>query len=183
MNNMGKLHNVCESGDIETVKSLIFDGNINEKNNIEYTPLHYACFYGHCEIAELLIRHGANINEKNICGNTPLHFACRNRYYGIAHLLISHGANINDKNFYEHTQLEEECNVGNFHMAKFLLANNANISITKNKETLIMIARKHGHTNVTELLEKEIKKRIYILSLILQHDVLKHHVIRKFNLL
>lgn len=52
-------------------------------------PLHNACSYGHFEVTEMLIKHGANVNANDLWAFTPLHeaasksrvdvcFVCRN---------------------------------------------------------------------------------------------------------
>lgn len=38
-------------------------------------PLHNACSYGHFEVAELLVKHGANVNVADLWKFTPLHEA------------------------------------------------------------------------------------------------------------
>ena len=38
-------------------------------------PLHNACSYGHFEVTELLIKHGANVNAMDLWQFTPLHEA------------------------------------------------------------------------------------------------------------
>ena len=64
--------------------------------NIGFTPLHYASFRGHKELAKLLIDHGANPNAADTrVGRTPLHFAVNSRRKETAQLLIEHGADIN----------------------------------------------------------------------------------------
>jgi tankyrase len=36
-------------------------------------PLHNACSYGHFEVTELLINHGAHVNAMDLWQFTPLH--------------------------------------------------------------------------------------------------------------
>ena len=61
------------SGNIEAVKQHLDAGaNVNAKNDEDGTPLHFATFHGHKEIAELLIANGADVNAKNNYGDTPL---------------------------------------------------------------------------------------------------------------
>jgi tetratricopeptide (TPR) repeat protein len=46
-----------------------------DKNNLNCTALHWACKFGHLNIARLLILHGASVNKIDDDGNTPLHLA------------------------------------------------------------------------------------------------------------
>ena len=55
-------------------------------------PLHNACSYGHFEVTELLIRHGANVNAMDLWQFTPLHEAASKGRNEVCSLLLSHGA-------------------------------------------------------------------------------------------
>ena len=50
--------------------------------------LHNACSYGHLEVAELLIQHGANVNAVDVWKYTPLHEAASKGKYDICRLLL-----------------------------------------------------------------------------------------------
>lgn len=72
------LTQACRGGDLATVKAhlAIETTNVNETvPQIEYTPLHYAVFYGHLEIVELLLAHGAAVDAKTSTGLSALHIA------------------------------------------------------------------------------------------------------------
>jgi len=72
-----------------------------------FTPLHYAAWNGHKEVAELLIAKGADVNAKvAIWGRTPLHFAAWNGHKEVAELLIENGAEVNAKDNYGRTPLD-----------------------------------------------------------------------------
>lgn len=65
-----------------------------------WTPLHLASFFGHREIVDLLLDHGAEIDarsrsERFARDNTPLHAAAANRQTGVAEMLIERGADFN----------------------------------------------------------------------------------------
>lgn len=45
---------------------------MNERDNLNWLPIHEACNYGHLELVELLIRYGAKVNDL-IGPITPLH--------------------------------------------------------------------------------------------------------------
>lgn len=51
-------------------------------------PLHNACSYGHYEVAELLVIHGAVINVADLWKFTPLHEAAAKGKYDICKLLL-----------------------------------------------------------------------------------------------
>lgn len=58
------------------------------------TALHLACFYGHEEAVECLLRAGADPRARahNERGSTPLDEAASSRQLSIIHLLLAHGA-------------------------------------------------------------------------------------------
>ena len=66
-----------DEGNIEAVKQHLDTGtNVNVKDGVGTTPLHYAAKEGHKEIVELLINKGAHMNVKeNLFGYTPLDLA------------------------------------------------------------------------------------------------------------
>ena len=178
------LHHACGLGFYITAELLTSHGaNLDETNNNGDTPLHLACCNMHYEIAKLLITYRANVDVQNNNGDTPLHLVCREMHYEMVKLLTHHNANTNVKDNHGNTPLHITCHKGNFDMAKLLFINiEANINVKNdNKETPIMIARQNKHAYIVILLEKELKKRIYILSLIINNDVLKHYIIRKID--
>lgn len=72
-----ELISASKSGDIAKVKALlgydlpehkrtIFDVNTGSNWDEKYTPLHYAAFYGHLEIAKILIERGADVNSRDV---------------------------------------------------------------------------------------------------------------------
>lgn len=61
-------------------------------------PLHNGCSYGHYEVTELLVKHGANVNVADLWKFTPLHEAAAKGKYEIVKLLLKHGADPSKKN-------------------------------------------------------------------------------------
>jgi len=55
-------------------------------------PLHNACSYGHYEVAEMLIAHGASVNASDFWRFTPLHEASFKSRARVCRLLLRHGA-------------------------------------------------------------------------------------------
>ncbi|TSO98516.1 Tankyrase-1 [Bagarius yarrelli] len=69
-----------------------------ETSTLGLVPLHNACSYGHYEVAELLVRHGASVNVADLWKFTPLHEAAAKGKYEICKLLLKHGADPSKKN-------------------------------------------------------------------------------------
>lgn len=64
---------------------------INRKKYDSYSglvPLHNACSYGHYEVTELLVKHGASVNVADLWKFTPLHEAAAKGKYEIVRLLL-----------------------------------------------------------------------------------------------
>lgn len=71
---------------------------INEKNKLGSTALMWACEYGHRDLAELLLDHGASIDEKDKYGNTALLGSSMNYFTDVVELLLKRRANVDLKN-------------------------------------------------------------------------------------
>ena len=79
-------------GNIEAVKQHLAAGADVNAKRYGWTPLHYAVYYGHKEIAELLIAKSADVNARTKSdGDTPLDFSIRNKHTETTDLLRKHG--------------------------------------------------------------------------------------------
>jgi len=113
--------NAVQKGDIKAVKQYLdAGGDVNAKNSVGFTPLHYAAHEGHMEIAELLITNSADVNEKVSGGRTPLHRAASLGHKEIAELLIANGADVNAKEGNGRTPLNEAARWGHNEVADLL---------------------------------------------------------------
>jgi len=102
------LYQAVADGNIEQVKLLISKGyDVNAKNKLMRTALHYASEKGHTEVARLLISHGAYVNATNSDARKPLHYAAMRGDKQTVELLLSKGADINAKDRYGSTPLFE----------------------------------------------------------------------------
>ena len=82
----------AETGNIEAVKQHLVAGtDVNAKDDIGRTPLHWSTVFGKNEIVELLMAEGADINAKSDGGRTPLDWAIRSNATETADLLRKHG--------------------------------------------------------------------------------------------
>jgi hypothetical protein len=66
--------------------------DVHAKSNGGWTPLHYACLYGHAEVVKVLLEKGANVHAKTNSGWTPLHSAYSYGHHDIAAMLRAKGA-------------------------------------------------------------------------------------------
>lgn len=55
-------------------------------------PLHNSSSYGHFEVTELLVKHGANVNAKDLWAFTPIHEAASKNRVEVCSLLLSEKA-------------------------------------------------------------------------------------------
>lgn len=75
-------------------------GAVRAYSHDGWTALHLAAFFGHREVAALLIDRGADVNARSRSTrfareNTPLHAAAANRQVAVAELLVARGADVN----------------------------------------------------------------------------------------
>jgi ankyrin repeat protein len=78
--------------DIEVVKQHLAAGtDVNAKNKVGGTPLHFAALEGRKEIVELLITKGAQVNVKSEDGLTPLDRAIKYQRTETVATLRKHG--------------------------------------------------------------------------------------------
>ena len=90
------IHDAAYDGDLAGVQAELDKGaDVNAKNESGVTPLLWAAWKGHKEVAELLIANGADVNSKNDRGMTPLHQAALGGHKEIAELLLANGAGVN----------------------------------------------------------------------------------------
>lgn len=117
----GTLFDAVREGDIDRVRSFISKGtNVNIKNNVSCTPLHYAAEYGHLVVTELLIASSADVNAQTMNYLTPLHMAARRGHYNVVDLLIEKGADIKAKTKKGRTALDYATRSGYMDVVRLL---------------------------------------------------------------
>ncbi|XP_040896234.1 oxysterol-binding protein-related protein 1 isoform X1 [Toxotes jaculatrix] len=93
----------ARNGDLPGIQRLLMSKireqthiNINckgkSKSNLGWTPLHLACYFGHRDVVEELLKAGADVNLPNNIGDTPLHKAAFTGRKEVVMLLLHYDA-------------------------------------------------------------------------------------------
>jgi hypothetical protein len=87
------LHQYVRDHDIANINELLAAGeDINDKDWLGYTPLHWAVYFGYSDLIELLISKGADPNIQSDTGRYSLEIARSMAYPGLEALLRKLGA-------------------------------------------------------------------------------------------
>ncbi len=147
-----ELLTAVRDGNLNEVEDLVSqNANVNTTDIYSWTPLHWATFKDHLEIARFLIKKGADINaaDKGPYGKKPIHVAAENNSKDIIEFFLSKGVGINDTDKQGYTPLHYAAWRGRLEVAKFLIEEYAN-SIFKynNGSTLPCNAPLKNHLHV-----------------------------------
>ncbi len=121
-----------------------------------YTALHLACFFGHPNLAEMLLRYGAdpNARSRNAMSVLPLHSAAAARKQRTIEWLVEYGADVNAAQQGGWTALHEAARQGNVEMAEYLLSKGADPSLrSEDGKTPADLAIEKGHQQVLATLK------------------------------
>ena len=113
-----------------------------------FTPLHLASFFGHPEVAELLLKYHAEVNavSRNTMSVKPLHSAAATRQRRIVELLLENGAEVNAAQHGGWTALHAAADNGDSATAELLLSYGANPAAKSDDgRTPVDMAAAKGH--------------------------------------
>jgi uncharacterized protein len=123
-----------------------------------FQPLGLAAFFGHADVAELLVNRGAPVNSpsRNAMRVMPLHSAIANQRTKIVQLLLDHGADVNAAQADDFTPLHEAAQNGMLDVTQWLLDRGAQVNprLKSNSQTPLALAIEHQHEAVAELLKR-----------------------------
>jgi len=83
--------------------------DMNQGDDHQFSPLHWASKGGHTKIVEMLISRGARIHTTNMGDDTPLHLAAAHGHRDILLMLLKHKADVNFVNEHGNTALHYAC--------------------------------------------------------------------------
>jgi len=143
-----------DRSNLKMVEFLLKHGaDVNAKNSMGETPLHWAAANANPDTAKLLLEHGADVNAKDNMGWTPFHRAAANANPDNAKLLLEHGADVNAKANSGETPLYQTAFYANPDMAKLLLEHGADVNAKTNSgETLFHRAAANANPDMAKLL-------------------------------
>lgn len=95
------IHAAKAGNEAEMRELLAKGGDVNVKDELENTPLHWASYHGHAFVIEMLIEKGADVNAINKLDSTPLHEASKWGNTAVIIALIAKGADVKAKDIRE----------------------------------------------------------------------------------
>ena len=151
----GKINNVIRllARDPDLVNAYAEDG---------FQPLGLACYFGHFDVAEYLVKAGANVNSKsnNNLRAAPIQSAAAGRHHKIVKILLDYGADPNIREQGGFTPLHAAAQNGDEEMIRMLLYRGADLTLTENDgKTALDLAMRAGHERAALLLGEGITKR------------------------
>ena len=152
----GRLNNIIRllAREPELVNAYAEDG---------FQPLGLACYFGHLEAAEYLVKAGASINSpsRNGLKAAPLQSAAAAGHAEIARMLLEHQADPNVRAEGGYTPLHAAAQNGAEAMIRVLLYGGADLGVRSDDgATPLDLARKARHARAVKLLEEGITKRL-----------------------
>ena len=102
------LHEAAATGQLERLRELLTNENINTASPDGFQPLGLACYFGHEEVARYLIEAGADVKlaSENSMQVQPIHAATARRSPAIVRLLLDNGADPNARQQMGYTPLD-----------------------------------------------------------------------------
>ena len=135
---------------------------VSAYNEDGFQPLGLACFFGHIDSAEYLVKAGAPINahSRNDLNAAPIHSAVSGGHRKIAKMLLEHNADPNIREQGGYTPLHAAAENGDEEMIRILLYGGADLMLASTDgKTALDLAMSAGHEKAVLLLGEGVTKR------------------------
>jgi len=110
--------------------------DMNQGDDHQFSPLHWASKGGHLKIVEMLISRGARVHTTNMGDDTPLHLAAAHGHKDVVQILLRHKADVNFVNEHGNSALHYACFWGFTDIAEELIDAGALVAVqNKYQET------------------------------------------------
>ena len=122
-----------------------------------FTPLHLAAFFGHEEVARLLVAKGADpsVVSHSPLGVAPVHSAAAGDHPSLVRLLVDAGADVNARQRGGWMPLHAAAANGDVELVRFLLARGADPDARHDEgKSAADVAAEKGHSAIVEILER-----------------------------
>jgi uncharacterized protein len=132
-----------------------------------FHPLGLACFFGHLEAAEYLVRAGAAVNtpSNNELHATPLQSVVAGGHAPIVRMLLKNGAQPNVRERGGGSPLHAAATNGDTESIQILILAGADLHLRDdNGKRPVELAEEKGHPRAVEILKREITKRFRVPS-------------------
>jgi Ankyrin repeats (3 copies) len=127
--------------------------DVNAKLYKDWTPLHAASYFGHADVAQVLLDCEADINAQSTGKWTPLHLVSHGGHLKVMQLLLERGAALDEQSEYIRTPLYLVSSWGKLEAVRLLLAHGACVNIPGNDGmTPFQEATRRGYRDIAQLL-------------------------------
>ncbi|XP_033613197.1 ankyrin repeat domain-containing protein 29 isoform X5 [Fukomys damarensis] len=144
-------------GNLALLKLLLNSGRVDVdcRDSDGGTALLAASQYGHRQVVETLLKHGANIHDQLYDGATALFLAAQGGYLDVIRLLLSSGAKVNQPRQDGTAPLWIASQMGHSEVVRVMLLRGADRDSTRNDGTTALLkAANKGYNDVIEELLK-----------------------------
>lgn len=140
-------------GDVDEAAELLRTGiDPDQADDDGWTALHAAAVFNHLQIVRDLLHAGADVEARDKGGFTPLLNAAQANVEVVNALLLDTGVEVDARDFSGGTALMDAAEAGSAACVALLLQAGADPLLSCDGETAAMLAKKHGHHAVAELL-------------------------------
>ncbi|XP_046550760.1 ankyrin repeat domain-containing protein 17-like [Haliotis rubra] len=126
------LHCACRGGDVEVVKYILSQNmvDIDSLGHEKKTPVMLAGQYGHKEVVEVLVKHGANLSLRDKVGDNILHLGCWKGHLDVVKYIVSlHRVDIDSRGFERKTPVMKAGEGGHKEVVEFLVKHGADLTL------------------------------------------------------